>query len=279
MADQLISTTESSAIVPEIWSAKFYEVLLAKLPFMDSVDREYEGEISNLGDIVNISSIPEFSEANELAEGEKGEAEAVTVSGQQLVINKRVYKDFIVTNRSKLQSLEFVDKLRDHAVYSIQKKMQSNIITDSVPSASAPDHQIAFDSGTTLALADLLEGKELLDDQDVSEDMRKMIAAVAQLNDLFNISGFTSRDYIPAGSPLSSGKIQTPVLGFEVMSTTVLSDVVYLFHPSYLTMAIQDQLNIEEFNLGVDGKRAARVNVDLLYGQKLLDDKRIVKIG
>lgn len=45
MADQLISTTSNAAIVPEIWSAKFYEVLLAQLPFIDSVTSEYEGKL------------------------------------------------------------------------------------------------------------------------------------------------------------------------------------------------------------------------------------------
>ncbi len=102
MADQIISTTESTVIIPEVWSAKFYEVLLAKLPFMDSVDREYEGEIQDLGDTVNITSIPEFDEGTVLAEGSRNDAEALTLAGQQLVINKRVAKDYIVTKRARL---------------------------------------------------------------------------------------------------------------------------------------------------------------------------------
>lgn len=280
MADQLITAgTEASAIVPELWSARFYEVLLAELPFNASISRDYEGEISDLGDIVNISTIPEFSGATELAEGARNDADAVTITKQQLVINKRLVKDFIVTKRAQLQSLPMMDKLREHAVYAIMKKMQSLIIADIVPSASAPDHDIAFDSGTTMALADILEAKELLDAADVPQDMRKLISGTNQYNDLFNISGFTSRDYIPAGSPVTSGAIATPVLGFEAQMTSELGNVAYLFHPSFMTMAIQDNLGIEAFNLGVDGVRGSRVNVDLLFGLKQLDNVRVVKLS
>jgi len=188
MADQLISTTETTAIIPEVWSARTYEVLLAELPFLDpsSLDKSYEGEIQNLGDIVNIHSVPEFSDATELAEGARNDADSVTMSTQQLVINKRFAKDFIVTKRSQLQSLEYMDKVRDKAAFAISKKMQSEIISAIVPVGA---NAISYDSGTTLALADLLEGKELLDSNNVPRENRKAISGVAQENDLFNITG------------------------------------------------------------------------------------------
>jgi len=280
MSDQLITSgIEAAAIVPELWSGRFYEVLLSELPFNASISRDYENEISDLGDIVNISTVPEFSGATELSEGSRNDADAVTITKQQLVVNKRLVKDFIVTKRAQLQSLPMMDKLREHAVYAIMKKMQSIIIETIVPSASAPDHEIAFDSGTTLALADILEGKELLDAQDVPESDRKLIGGTAQYNDLFNITGFTSRDFIPAGSPLTGGAIQTPVLGFDVQMTSELGNVAYMFHPSFMTMAIQDNLNISVYDLGVDGVRGNRVNVDLLFGVKQLDNKRVVKLS
>ena len=55
MSDQVITAAvEAAAIVPEIWSARFFEVLLASLPFNASISRDYEGDISDLGDIANI---------------------------------------------------------------------------------------------------------------------------------------------------------------------------------------------------------------------------------
>ena len=44
MPDAVTNVTTASAIIPEQWSDKFFEVLLARLPFIDSVDREYQGK-------------------------------------------------------------------------------------------------------------------------------------------------------------------------------------------------------------------------------------------
>lgn len=280
MADQIhTAATELGAIVPEVWSARTYEVLKNKLVFRNSISEDYTGEISDLGDIVHINSVPEFDEANELAEGARNDADSVTISDQQLVINKRVVKDFIVTKKAMIQSIDKMDKLREHAAFSIMKKMDSTIISTIVPSASAPDHDIAFDSGTTLALADLLEAKELLDDANVPDEDRKLRCGSAQFNDIFNITGYTSKDFVPAGSPLSSGQFEFPLAGFEVDWTNQLGNVAYCFHPSFLTLAVQEQMSTAVYDLGVDGKRAVRVNTDLLYGLKQLDNKRVVKLS
>lgn len=279
MADQLISTTNTAAIVPEVWSARFYEVLLVDLVYMDIVDKNYEGEIQALGDTVNISTMPEFGDASDLAEDEAADADSITISGQQLLINKRTFKDAIVTKRSQLQSLSFMDALRDKMIFAIMKQMQADIIAASIASASAPDHQIAYDSGSTLALADLLEGSELLSTAEVPQADRKCVVGSAQFHDLFNVTGFTSKDFIPAGSPLSSGMFNTQLAGFDVMHTNAVGAVTQLFHPSYITCAVQDSLNINVYDLGSQGKRADRVNADVLWGLKQLDDERIVQIS
>lgn len=280
MADQVLkASNELSVIVPEVWSRRFYDVLLQENPFNDLVDKSYEGEISALGDTVRISTFPEFDEATELQEDQRSDADSITVTQQSLVVDKRFVKDFIVTNRAQLQSLPHMDKLRELAIFSILKKIQSTIISLSVPSASAPDHQIAFDSGTTLALTDLLEAKELLDDQDVPMSERSVVMGSAQLNDVFNITGFTSSDFLVSGAPLQTGQLPPSLLGFAPKFTTALSNVVHLNHRSYFTMASQQGISVNQYDLGVDGKRAARVNVDWLGGFKQLDDKRLVTIS
>lgn len=275
----LHNTTVTAAIIPEVWSARFYAVLRASLPFISSVNMDYEGEIRSLGNTVNISTIADFDEAGILGEGAAGDTDTVVMSKQQLVINKRIYKDFSVTDESQLQSLPYMDSLREKAVYSINKKMQQLIIDAIVPSAAAPDHTIAYDNGTTLALADILEAKELLDAQNVAMDNRVSVLGSAQWNDLFNITGFVSRDFIPAGSPLTSGDIATPICGFTPKMTTVIGNTSYFLHPSFLTLAVQKQLGVKVFDLGVEGVRAFRVNTDVLMGLKQLSNLRVVTIA
>jgi hypothetical protein len=275
----MTAASNLSAIVPELWSARYYDVLLADLVFNSLISTDYEGEIRDLGDTVNISTFPEFDDGEELAEDGVSDAAAVTVSGQQLVINKRVVKDFIITKLATLQSLPAMDKLRELAVYSILKKIQATIIASIVPSAAAPDHAIAYDSGTTLALADLLEAKELLDEANVPEEDRHMVLGSAQTNDIFNITGFTSSDFLLAGGPLQTGKIPAALLGFMPHFTTVAGNTAYLFHRTFMTIASQQGMDVREYDLGVGGKRATRVNLDTLYGLKQLDNERVVTIG
>jgi hypothetical protein len=268
-----------SAIVPEVWSSRYYEVLLADLPFRSIISTDWEGEISDLGDRVNITQFPEFDEADELAEDERANASATTVTGQQLVINKRVVRDFIVTKKAILQSLPHMDKLRELAVYSIMKKIERTIIETIIPNAANPDLSVAYAAGTTLALADILGAKELQDEQNVPATERHMVLGSAQLNDLFNITGFTSRDFILNDGPLQSGQAPSQLLGYMPHFTTLAGNVAYLFHRSFMTMASQQGMQVMEYDLGVDGKRATRVNLDTLYGLKQLDGKRAVTIG
>jgi hypothetical protein len=88
-----------------------------------------------------------------------------------------------------------------------------------------------------------------------------------------------SRDFIPMGSPLTSGAITTPVCGFEIRMTNVVSNTSYWFHPSFMTMAVQKELNIGTFDQRATGTRGTRVTCDILWGLKQLDNKRVVSIS
>lgn len=280
MADQLMrSSNELSALVPQLWSKNFYPVLLENLPFKNLVTRQYEGEIADLGDRLNITQLAQFSEASEIAEDERVDAESISATQLTLQINKLVAKDFIVTKQAQLQSIDMMNELRDLATHSIMKKMNSEIISAISPSASSPDHQISYDSGTTLALADVLEAKELLDAQDVPADNRHMVLGSAQLNDMFNISAFTDKDFISGGSPTESGDVNRPALGFTVNFTTEVGSTSYFFHESFLTLAVQQEPEVSAHDLGVDGKRGTRVNMSALFGVLQLSNTRVVQIS
>lgn len=282
MADQVMTGgTELDAIRPELWSAVWYSTLLASLPMNDSVARDYEGEVRQLGDIVNCTQWPEFDAAEEILEDQKVEADAVTATNIQLTINKQVVKDYIVTDRAKLQTLEHANALRDLVIHSIMKKMQSIIFGLVAPSTSAPDHAIGYDSGSTLALADVLEAKELLDAQNVPDDgSRCLVAGAAQFNDLFNVAQFSSRDYVDGAVPIPDAAFSSRLLGFiPKMTTEAAANTTYLFHPSFMQMAVQQNLNVKVFDQGVDGRRSSRVNTDVLFGVSQFSNLRVVTIS
>ncbi|NOS67381.1 MAG: hypothetical protein HOO67_03380 [Candidatus Peribacteraceae bacterium] len=279
--DQVMTgAAELDALIPELWAAAFYPTLMESLPFNSSVRSDYEGVIAALGDTVKISTIPQFDVATELAEDEKNDADSVTVASTSLIINKQIVKDYIMTNKAQTQSLDAMSALRDLALHALLKKMQQVIIAEVVPNAATPDHSIAYTSATTLALADIIAIKRLLDAANVPDDgSRTMISGTSQWNDLFNITGFVSRDYVPAANAMSSGAIATPVLGFQPKYTTEVGNVSYFFHPMFLQMAVQQSPTVELFNLGGEGKRAKRVNVTALFGVKQMDGLRVATLS
>lgn len=279
MADQVMTGgSELSELRPELWSAAFYPTLQEALPFNDSVSREYEGEIRALGNQVNITTFPQFSEAAEIAENQKSDAEGVTAVGIDLTINKQLTKDFIITDRARVQTIDAMNELRDLAFFAILKKMQSIIIDTIAPSASSPDHTISYDSGTTLGLADILEGKELLDGADVEQAGRVMVNGAAQHNDLFNVSGITSRDFVD-GASMQTGALPGQVLGFMPRMTSEAGDTTYLFHPRFMLVAVQRDLSVQAYDQGGQGLRSMRINTSLLMGLVQASNLRVVTIS
>lgn len=279
MDEMMTAGTELAVLIPELWSRSFYDVLKKGLVFQESISDDYQGEITALGDTLNVSQLPEFDDAQEFAENEAVSADAVTATQIQLIVNKRVAKDFTITNTAAIQGIDAQLKLRDLAFYSIMKKMQQVIIDTIVPNAASPDHSIAFDSGTTLALADFLEVKELLDTADVPDSNRISIHGAAQWNDFFNITGFVSRDYIPGTDMNSSGSLPGLLLGFKPKMTNAAGNVSYFFHRSFMQIAVQKNPVPKVFDKGVEGVRAERVNMDVLFGVKQFDGKRVATLG
>lgn len=271
--------TELSALRPEVWSAAFYPTLLEALPFNSSVARSYEGDIRVLGNTVRILSFPQFGGAETILEGQKTDADAITASSTSLTVNQQVVKDFIVTDLAAIQTIDASNALRDLAFHAIMKKMQAILIALTIPSASAPDHQIAYGSGTTLALADILAAKELLDNADVPDDgTRTSILGAAQWNDIFNITGLTSRDFVQSGG-LESGSLPSRVLGFVPKLTSEAGNVAYFSHPIYMQMAVQRDLQVAVYDQGGQGYRSARVNSTLLFGAVQVSNLRVVTIS
>lgn len=281
MPDQIMTKgTELSVLAPELWASLLYPTLLSALPWNDSVARDYQGEITKQGDRVHVSSFPQFGEAVDLLEDQANDAQALTASGVEILINHMLVQDFVITDLARIQTIDQSNAIRDLAFYSIMKKMQSLIVAEVAPSTSAPDHTIAFDSGTTFALADMLEAKALLDDADCEENGRVMIMGTGQANNIFNITGFTSRDFLgDASSPLASGKLPGSILGFSPRMTSEAGNTVHMFHPIFMQIGVQLQLVTKVYDQGVEGKRTVRINNTFLFGKKQCSNLRVVKIG
>jgi hypothetical protein len=118
-----------------------------------------------------------------------------------------------------------------------------------------------------------------LDGADVPDDgTRNMILGAAQWNDVFNITGLTSRDFVQSGG-MQEGSLPARVLGFVPKMTSEAGNVAYFFHPIFMQMAVQRGLSVEMFNMGVSGVRAMRVNTTLLFGAVQVSNLRVATLA
>ena len=264
---------ETAAIVPEVWSTRFFDTLVAELPFNSSVDRSYAGKIASMGDTVHVSEIPEFPDIEqELAEGSINNATSLAVKTHPIVVNKRIALDYKISKKSQLQSIPFMAEVREKAVYGILKRLQRIIIDTINPGLTG----ITI-SNNKISIANLAAVKTALDNQNVAQGGRLLVMEPITYNSLLEIAGFTSSDFVPAGSPTAMGMFNNPLFGFGLRMTTELS-TNYAFHPSFLSVITQGGLNIMVYDSGVSGERAHRVNVDLLMGIRQMDNKRVVEV-
>ncbi len=272
-------SSELAGVVPELWGP-YFPTKLNALPFQSVVARDYQGVANALGDTVHVPTWPKFSPAAVTDEDGIVDADAVSVTNVDILINKQLTKDFNITNYAKFQSIEQGNHLRELAFFSILEKMEELIIAEISPSSSSPDHVIDYATPGTVALADFIAAKQLLDLQDVPDmGQRQAIGSPIVANRILAITNFISRDYIPAGSPMSTGSVATPLLGFQFKYTTKLADDdMYLFDPVFLQMVVQQNPTPAVYDMRVLGRPAMKIALTMLAGVKQIDNLRVVKL-
>jgi hypothetical protein len=156
--------------------------------------------------------------------------------------------------------------------------LEAQIIAALIPSAAAPDHQIAPASAGVIAAADLNTARTLLSTQLVDVQGRFGILSPDYYGSMMLSTNIMSRDFT-AGNNSNSGVVDSFV-GFQLMEHNLLAaTTAYFAHPSALQLVIQQDIRIKISDLHSTGKYAYRMSADMVFGLSLFDDKRIVKIS
>jgi hypothetical protein len=270
--------TELNYLIPEIWSPVMYAELRNSIMFANLFSRQYEGAIKSVGDTVKVQQI--VAPAAEILTDDKNQFASSTMQINQIsiVANKRASAAFEFTDLAQLQSLEFQSEAQQALVYSIRKKMEQDIIAALIPSASAPDHQIAPAAASALAAVDLATLRTLLSAALVPVEGRALLLAPSYYGDLMTSTQIMSRDFT-AGNNSQSGVVDS-FMGFQVMEHNLLdADVGFAVHPSALQLVMQQDVRVKISDLHSQNKYGYLLSADFVYGFTLADNKRIVKIS
>jgi hypothetical protein len=275
------TTVEFANVLPEIWSNTWYPVLKAKTPMMNFFGQEWASDL-NVGDTVNVPQMSALT-GEVISAGAAEDVltpEALTISKIPIVVNKIYAATVDVSSLADLQSIAYQNMLRDELTSAVAQKIEAAVIAALVPSASAPDHDIAPAVASYLNATDVAGMRKLLSLQHVAPEDRALFVDPSFYSDLLGQTVFASADFVPAGSPSASGAISSPVYGFTVVEADKLSaDVGYACHKSCFSMIYQKSLQIKISDLHAASKLAYRITAYLVAGMKLLDNKRLVKIS
>lgn len=265
-------------LVPEVFSANIYDELRNSIAFLNVFSREYEGEIRGLGDVVRISQIQAPNGEIISTDTNSFGSETMTVNNFSITVNKRASAAFEFTDLAQLQSLSFQEEAQQALVYAIRLKIENDIISALVPSASAPDHDIAPAAASDLAAADVAAMRTLLSAAKVPVQNRALMLSPTYYGDLLTKTQITSRDFVQ-GNSAESGVVDN-FLGFRIMEHNLLpSDEGYAVHPSAMQLALQQEVRVKISDLHAQNKYGYLMSADIVYGFTLMDDERIVKIS
>jgi hypothetical protein len=269
--------TELDALIPELWSTNMYDELRQNLPMANFFSREYEGEIRNLGDKVNVHQIG--AATGEILTDDKAtfSSEEMVVNEFQIVADKRAIASFEFTDLAQLQSMSFEQSAQEALVYAVRKQIEEQVKAALVPVAG---HQINPVSASDLDAVDVAKMRTLLSQALVPTTGRGLFLDPAYFGDILQKTTFTSSDFVSNGAPISSGMFASPLYGFQIVENDNLAaDVGYACHPSALQVVIQRDLRLKISDLHAQKKMGYLMSADIIFGLKLFDANRIVKIS
>lgn len=127
----------SGNFIPEIWSGKLIENFYDATVLAAISNTDYEGEIRNMGDTVNIRTTPDIT-IREYVKGQKLVVENPDKPKIQLLIDKGEYFACIEDDVDKVQSdINLMDTWSRDASEQMKIKIDRRVLTDILPGISA----------------------------------------------------------------------------------------------------------------------------------------------
>jgi hypothetical protein len=270
---------ELSNLIPEMWSENMYDELRADQgQFRNFFFRDYEGEIKKKGDTVKINTfVAPTGELLEVGVSNTFDinSEAITITQQEVKADRIARASFVVENIADLQSMSFQAEAQEALLYAVGKQMEDYIISGLIPDAS---HDLAPIAASDFAAADMSAARRLLSKHKVPNSRRRAFLDVDYYSDLSLKTQITSSDYV-SSRPTESGVIGNNLYGFEVSENNNLgADVGYFCHPTAMALVMQSGMEIKLSDMHPAGKDGWILTAQIVFGIKLLDNKRIVRI-
>ena len=168
--------------IPEVFSKKLQAKFYAQTMLSDVTTNEYEGEISGMGNKVNIRTVPAVTVADYTGTLSYADVTSGTI---ELDINKAKSYAFKVDDILRLQAdIDFMNEAANDAAQNMKISIEQDVFANVAAGSTLTDiNATPADITASTVLGHILAAGEQLDDNNIPEDGRFMIInpAVATL--------------------------------------------------------------------------------------------------
>ena len=253
----------SGTFIPEIWSGKLLVKFYAACVVAAISNTDYEGEIKNVGDKVNIRTVPDIV-INDYYKGQDLAIQRPESPNKELLIDKGKYFNFICDDIDKHQTdLPLMDKWSDDAGQQMKITIDTGVLADIYADAhssnkggSAGAISGDIDLGATAApiamtkiniLDTLVDCKTVLQEQNVPETDQKVVIP-AWMAGMIMKSDLKDASLTGDGTSVIRNGRLGEIANFELFSSNLLASVTdtgwtcyhaIACHKSALTFAAQ----------------------------------------
>ena len=120
-----------TSFIPKLWSARLLAHLDKTLVFANLVNRDYEGEISNYGDTVNIGKLGDVTVKTYNKNSTINSPDQLNMTNIQLIIDQADYFNFGIDDVDAAQiRTEIMDKAMSRAAYAMADKVDRYLVAE-----------------------------------------------------------------------------------------------------------------------------------------------------
>lgn len=279
MADTVTGTTATASVQQAAIATLVQRNLIAKSTLLGTItDFSMLAEPGNK--TVDIPKVGNFTVTKKTS-GTAVDATALTYATDQLALDQQAVVQWLVEKRASKQSRIALAEINlSRAIDAHAKQVDTDIHAALIAgvSSSSPDHIIAFANAASFDKPDVIEGRRLLDMQEVPAGDRFIAVNPTDEASLLGIAGFVEADKYGSNSAVMNGELGRLYGSTVIKSTVVTSGRPLMYHREACCIAFQQD---PEFDNQKDlANLAMRYSLDQLYGVKVLQaGKLIVRFG
>lgn len=266
-------SASAAAVIQDVVSSIVQETLIQKSVMLPSID-DRSSEVEAGMDRLSISRFTALA-VDDITEGTEVTPQAATIAEDELIMNKNKAITWEIPDKASMQAkVALAAQLVRDAARSHAAQVDDDVIAElKLASAAAPDHRVIWSNSPTdtVLIADIVEGRRLLNVQNVDLGDRFMLVGPDQEKALLQIENFISTEKYGNSEAVQNGELGR-LFGMKVLMTTsanLAADEMLIYHRTACAYASQISPKFETQRNVL--KVLDEYALSQLYGVKTLD--------